>query len=111
LAPKHLQFRAGKAVLLARLEQYESAFRMVDELLTSSSEPRMRYMAACVYSLASRKDPKHRAEAIRLLTTARGGFRANDLKTDPDIDPIRDDPEVQKLIEPGEKTETSPGSK
>jgi hypothetical protein len=56
------------------------------------------YQLAGVYALLSRTRPGSRAEAIKLLTAAlRAGF--GHIESDKDLDPIRDTPEFQRVLE------------
>lgn len=99
LAPAVSEYRSGRAVVLARLKKYEEAIRAITKEMAVNPSTMVRYQAACVYAQAGKDNPTHKTEALRLLTAAiRDGFPATDLATDKDFDPIRGEPEFQRLL-------------
>jgi eukaryotic-like serine/threonine-protein kinase len=100
LAPTSSQYRTGLAVLHARLGECDEAIRRI-RLEQQQDKPIsvVWYHAGCVFALASRKQPQHKAEAIRNLKLAiQEGFTAEVLRTDPDLECLRTDVEFQKLL-------------
>jgi tetratricopeptide (TPR) repeat protein len=99
LAPANVEYRSGRAVLLARLKKYDEAVRAITKELEGNPSAGLRYQAACVYALSSRNTPAHKAEALKVLTTViRDGFPATELATDKDLDPLRGEPDFQRLL-------------
>jgi tetratricopeptide (TPR) repeat protein len=91
--------RSTRGVLLARLGNRESALADARASM-ADGRPKSIYRAACVYALTSRKEPKDRAEALRLLAEAlRQGFGVEYLEDDADLDPLRQDPAFKRILE------------
>jgi serine/threonine protein kinase/tetratricopeptide (TPR) repeat protein len=100
LAPERGQARAGRGVLLARLGRRDEALRDAREAERLDPRPEVLYQAAGVYALTSEKNPADRREAFRLLGAAlRQGHGFNLLEIDPDLRPIRGQPEYRRLLE------------
>jgi tetratricopeptide (TPR) repeat protein len=100
LAPERGQPRAGRGVLLARLGRRDEALRDVREAERLDPRPEVLYQAAGVYALTSEKVPADRREAFRLLGAAlRRGHGVDLLEIDPDLRPIRGQPEYRRLLE------------
>jgi tetratricopeptide (TPR) repeat protein len=100
LAPERGQPRAGRGVLLARLGRRDEALREVKEAERVDPRPEVLYQAAGVYALTSRQNAADRREAFRLLATAlRRGYGFDLLEIDPDLRPIREQPEYRRLLE------------
>jgi serine/threonine protein kinase/tetratricopeptide (TPR) repeat protein len=99
IAPTYGQALAGRAVLLARLGQRDEALRDAREAERVDPQPAVLYQAAGAYALTSRHHPQDRKEAFRLLAAAfRGGYGYALLRQDPDLEPIRSDPEFRRLL-------------
>jgi tetratricopeptide (TPR) repeat protein len=98
--PDYLGGRAGRGVLLARLGKRDTALADAAAVLKANPPPLIRYQVAGIFALTSETHPADRAEALRLLASA---FRDNEglsyVPTDPDLDPIRDDPDFRKLVD------------
>jgi tetratricopeptide (TPR) repeat protein len=91
--------RSTRGVLLARLGKRESAHADARASMTDG-RPKSIYRAACVYALTSRKEPKDRAEALRLLAEAlRRGFGVDYIEDDPDLDPLRQEPAFKQILQ------------
>lgn len=91
--------RAGRGVLLARLGRRAAAHTDAKEALRLSDEPSNLYQVAGIYALTSREAPEDRDEALRLLRSAlRQGFGHDLLRGDQDLDPLRQDPEFEHLL-------------
>jgi serine/threonine protein kinase/Flp pilus assembly protein TadD len=99
LYPEEASGRAARGVLLARLGKREAALRDAAEAQTGEV-PRLLYQVAGIYALTSRSHKEDRERAFPLLAGAlRGGFGYDLIATDHDLDPIRDDPQFQRLLE------------
>jgi serine/threonine protein kinase/lipoprotein NlpI len=99
LYPGFVPSRVGRGVVLARLGRRREAHDDARESLARDSKPQTFYQAANIYALTSRQNPEDRFQAFPLLSIAlRGGFGLDILDHDPDMDPIRDDPEFIRLV-------------
>lgn len=104
--PDFLPSRAGRAVLLARLNRRNEAHLDAERCLRQLNDPSVSYQIAGVYAQTSRTHPQDKVEAFRLLRFAlSNGFGHEDLATDPDLKPIRTDAEFEGLkqlfVKPG----------
>jgi tetratricopeptide (TPR) repeat protein len=100
LAPERGQCLAGRGVLLARLGRRDEAIRDARDAERLDPRPEVLYQAAGVYALTSEKTPADRPEAFRLLAAAlRHGHGFDLLEIDPDLRPIRGQPEFGRLVE------------
>ncbi len=98
--PDFVPARAGRGVLLARLGQREAAHKDAVECLARDNKPLTIYQLAGIYALTSPKNPEDRTQAFRLLSIAlHKGVGFDLLETDRDLDPIRDRPEFQRLVD------------
>ena len=87
-----------RGVLHARLGEVEAARTDGHAALDATVSPEVAYTVACIHSLISRHNPSEREEALRLLVGClKRGYGKERLSNDHDLDPIRDDPEFQKL--------------
>jgi tetratricopeptide (TPR) repeat protein len=98
LYPEWPQALGGRAVLLARAGRVPEALDDVKRLLQVDPSPFAYYQAAGVYALTA-DQPGHLREALRLLAKAlsRGEGYAY-IGNDPDLDPIREQPEFRTLL-------------
>jgi tetratricopeptide (TPR) repeat protein len=97
--PDYVPARAGRGVYRARLRQWTAALEDAREALLRDTSAANAYQVAGIYALTSRENADDRPEAFRLLTTAlRGGFGFDLLEADRDLDPIRQEPEFQRLV-------------
>src|SRR5262245_14136113 len=98
--PDYVPARAGRGVMHARLGNVKEALADAEETLKRDSTPRIVYQVAGIYALLDKSRPGSRTEAMRLLTLAlRGGFGHDHIETDSDLDPIRNTPEFQRLLD------------
>ena len=100
LAPDHVDARCSRGVYHARLGHVVEARRdAADALKVDSSAYRM-FQAAGLHAQLSKTEPKSKTEAVRWLARSlRAGFNNPALlKADHDLDPIRMDPAVEKLL-------------
>ena len=97
--PNYVPARAGRGVLHARLGQRQAALADAREAIQRDGSPFNTYQVAGIYALTSRQNPDDRHEALRLLRSALNrGFGRNLVEKDPDLEPIRSDPEFGQLI-------------
>jgi len=112
LAPERGQARAGRGVLLARLGRREEALCEAREAERLDPRPEVLYQAAGVYALTGQKNPADRREAYRLLAAAlRQGYGFDLIGIDPDLQPIRGQPEYRRLLEAARTLQSPPGAK
>jgi tetratricopeptide (TPR) repeat protein len=110
LFPEYVPGRASRGVLLARLGRREAALNDAQESLLRDTGPAVTYQVAGIYALTSRQHPEDQAEAYRLLGSAlRRGYGRELLAQDRDLDPLRDQPEFQRLIEATKTPRTGAG--
>lgn len=107
--PDSAAARAGRGVLLARIGKREEAHRDArDALLRDAKAPNL-YQVAGVYALTSKTHPEDRREAFALLWSAlKTGFGLDLVESDHDLDPVRKDPEFQKLVRSARALQASP---
>jgi tetratricopeptide (TPR) repeat protein len=100
LAPERGQCRAGRGVLLARLGRRDEALRDASEAERLDPRPEVLYQVAGVYALTSEQNAADRRAAFRLLAAAlRQGHGFRLLEIDPDLRPIREQPDYRRLLE------------
>jgi eukaryotic-like serine/threonine-protein kinase len=100
LAPQRGQVRAGRGVLLARLGRRDDALRDAKEAERVDPRPEVLYQTAGIYALTGQQQPADSREAFRLLAAAlRQGFGFDLIEIDPDLRPIRGQPEFRRLVE------------
>jgi tetratricopeptide (TPR) repeat protein len=98
--PDYIPARAGRGVLLARLDRREAAHKDAVDCLARDNKPLTFYQLAGIYALTSKTHPDDRKQAFRLLSVAlQRGFGFDLLETDKDLDPIRNRPEFKKLVD------------
>jgi serine/threonine protein kinase/Flp pilus assembly protein TadD len=98
--PDYVRGRAGRGTLLARGGKREAAHAEARAAQKLSKLPSLTYQLAGIYSLTSRQQPEDRQEALRLLSAAlTQGYGLNLLARDHDLDPIRQLPEFQRLVD------------
>jgi hypothetical protein len=92
--------RAGRGVLLARLGRRDEALRDAGDAERLDPRSEVLYQTAGIYALTSRTNPTDLKDAIRLLAAAmRQGYGLDLLEIDPDLRPIRGQPEYRRLLE------------
>jgi serine/threonine protein kinase/Flp pilus assembly protein TadD len=97
--PDYVPARAGRGVLLARTGKRDEAIRDAKDALLSDTRAPNLYQVGCIYALTARTHPEDRTEALRLLWGGlKTGFGLDIVDSDPDLDPIRDDPEFRRMV-------------
>jgi serine/threonine protein kinase/Tfp pilus assembly protein PilF len=97
--PESVLALGGRGVLLARANNRARALDDARACLLLDTAPPTLYQVACIYSLLSKRNPEDRLEAMHLLSSAlRNGFGLEMVGTDTDLDPLRSDPQFQKMI-------------
>jgi serine/threonine protein kinase/tetratricopeptide (TPR) repeat protein len=98
--PDFVPARAGRGVMYGRLGKWAEAKADAEAALKKDNTPANQYQVAGIYALLTKDDPKHLAEAVRLLRDAlRGGFGFEHLDADPDLDPIRQTAEFKTVAD------------
>lgn len=107
--PDHAAVRAGRGVLLARIGKRDEAHRDArDALLRDTKAPNL-YQVAGIYALTARSHPEDRREAFALLWSAlKTGFGLDLVESDRDLDPVRKDPEFQRLVRSARALQATP---
>ena len=97
--PGFVEGRASRGVLLARLGRTKEAVKEAEECVKLSSQPEIRYRAACIYALAAHGDPKLLRESRRLLASALiGGWGYQWVSIDDDLDALRKEAGFEGLL-------------
>jgi tetratricopeptide (TPR) repeat protein len=97
--PDNALARRSRGVLHARLGHWNEALRDAQEALDRDATLPSRYQVAGIYALCSSQDRQHVETAIQLLGEAlRGGYGADWLAKDEDLDPIREQPGFKRLL-------------
>ena len=107
LYPYHTEARAGRAVYLARLGEAKRAKEDAAIVLNEDPSSFRLYQMAGMYAQLSKTDKTGvaRQQALQHASKAfRTGFdQFKIIGQDPDIDPLRDDPEFKQLVEHAKK--------
>ena len=99
LFPDNTNLRMGRAVYLARLEQYDVALRDAEETLKQNRHPGVIYQAACIHAQVSRARPQHADIALRLLAQAISqGYGLEKIQSDVDLVPLQERDEFHNLL-------------
>jgi len=105
--PYYTDARSGRAVYLARMGEAKRAKEDAAIVLKEEPTPYRLYQMAGLYAQLSKTDKTGAARQQALQYAARAfrtGFAQFSLiAEDPDIDPIRNDPEFKDLVEHGKK--------
>ena len=99
--PESGLMRAARGVLAqARLSQNDAALHDAQSALQLDASATASYQVAGIYALLSRTDISHINKAISLLADAlRNGYGESLINVDKDLDPIRQKPQFQELIQ------------
>jgi tetratricopeptide (TPR) repeat protein len=102
--PEDAETRSRRGVLHARLKHWPEALQDARDALARQTTPQTSYQVACIYALCSTQEPGHAEKAVQLLADAlRGGFGAEWLDRDRDLDPIRESAGFKRLLEAATK--------
>jgi tetratricopeptide (TPR) repeat protein len=97
--PRDVESRAARGVLYARLGDRTKAAADAAKALEGNPRPAIYYQVAGIFARFAISDPDDRGEALRLLEIAlRGGFGHDLIESDPDLDPVRDDPRFAHML-------------
>jgi tetratricopeptide (TPR) repeat protein len=100
LYPEHAPARASLGTLRARLGRRGLALEEARAALALDASPQTLFQVAGIWALTSRQVPDDRRQAVALLSAAlRQGYGHDLLRTDTDLDPIRDDPLFRPLLQ------------
>jgi serine/threonine protein kinase/Tfp pilus assembly protein PilF len=100
LYPDNARARRSRGVLHARLGHWDAALQDARDALDRDASPPSRYQVAGIYALCSTQDRRHVETALQLLGDAlRGGYGADWLGKDSDLNPIREQPGFKRLLE------------
>jgi len=107
LYPTYTEARAGRAVYLARTGNGKRATADLDKVLAEEPTPFRLFQMAGVYAQLSKGDATgaNKQRALQLMAKAfRTGFEQYDkVAKDPDLAPVRDDPDFKALVEHAKK--------
>jgi serine/threonine protein kinase/Flp pilus assembly protein TadD len=100
LYPGFVRSRVGRGVVLARLGRRAAAVADAREALARDNRAETFYQAANIFALTSKQNPDDRREALPLLSIAlRNGFGLDFVDQDPDLEPVRKDPEFVRVVQ------------
>ena len=100
LYPDYASGRIARGVQYARLGNAAAAIADAAFVLKNDRSPATLYQTANIYALLSKTTPAHKATALAYLAMAlRGGFGFEYLEDDPDMKPIRESAEFQRVLE------------
>ena len=91
---------SGRGMLHARLKHWDAALSDAKEALNRGFTPVTVYQVAGIYAQLSTHNPEYKSEAITLLTIAlRAGFGFDHIDDDTELDPIRNTPEFERVLQ------------
>jgi tetratricopeptide (TPR) repeat protein len=101
LHPNRVRARDGRGILLARLGHRDAALRDAETALSLDKDAETFYRVAGIYAMTSREKSPDRGQALRLLAAAvaRDPTWLPIIPTDPDLGPIRAQPEFLALVD------------
>jgi eukaryotic-like serine/threonine-protein kinase len=103
LHPDHVPIVAGRGVVLARAGKRDAAVRDAKAALRNDTSPPNLYQVGCIYALTVKTHPEDKREALRLLWGGlRAGFGLDIVRTDTDLDALRDDPDFKAIVKDAE---------
>lgn len=110
LSPENELARAGRSVLLARQNRLDECLHDLEVLSQREQKlvPSILYQMGCAYALISPKRSESTQQAMRFLALAiRGGYGADVIASDPDLDPVREQAEFAALSTVAELTKST----
>ena len=109
LYPEYAPAVAGRGVLLARAGRRAEAIRDAEEALLRDSRAPNLYQVGCIYALTTRIEPADKLKAFQLLWAGlRTGFGLDIVDTDPDLNPLRAEPEFRRLVAAAKARQADP---
>lgn len=97
--PDHVNARAGRGILLARLGRTQEALVDARASLAASSHPENLFRVAGIYALVSKSNPQYMPESKRLLAQALlQGWGFQYLAIDDDLNSIRNQEEFRQVV-------------
>jgi tetratricopeptide (TPR) repeat protein len=99
--PDYVAAHMGLAVNLARIGEVGEAINEARYCLDGNRSAGMLYKIGSMYAIASKFQPDLKSEAFRLLreSVLKGFDNAKEFATDPDLDPIRNNPKFKGIVE------------
>lgn len=98
LFPEKAACVANRGVLHARASHSTEALQDAETALALEPSPEIRYQVACIHSLLAKPNNQHKQTAVQhLAKVLLQGYGGHFLSTDPDLAPLADDPQFQKL--------------
>ncbi|MDB5387912.1 MAG: tetratricopeptide repeat protein [Planctomycetaceae bacterium] len=98
--PEECSIIAARGVLLARLGRRDLALQDAERALQGNPSASIQFQVAGIYAQTSKQVPNDRARAVSLLASAlRQGIGTNLVDADHDLDPIRQDPQFQQVVQ------------
>jgi eukaryotic-like serine/threonine-protein kinase len=97
--PRSVAALTSRSVLLAKLGRRDEAVKDAQSSISLDDSAKTLFRAACTFALTSRREASDRDQAIRLLALAvrKDNSQLSHLDADPDLAPLRDHPEFQRL--------------
>src|SRR5262249_28818629 len=112
LYPDYVLARARPGIILARLAPREAPHPHPRASLPLDDRAATHYQVAGIYALTSQQQAEDRREAYRLLKGALlKGYGFDLLEKDPDLKPIRGEPEFSRLVEAARSLRTDTPTK
>jgi serine/threonine protein kinase/Tfp pilus assembly protein PilF len=103
VAPEDLNARGSRGVVLARIGRVEDARRDAEFCIQRSQSAFVSFQVAGILAQISRhthaKEDRGRALKLLAMSIRKGFDRLDEVAKDPDLGPIRDDPEYRRLAE------------
>src|SRR5262249_46457884 len=100
LFPHVAALHSSRGVLHARLKHRDAALKDAEDALEREDRPPIQYQVAGIFALTSRQHAEDKGEALRLLSAAlNAGYGFDLLDGDPDLEPIRKDPEFKRIVD------------
>ncbi|MFL5243389.1 MAG: protein kinase domain-containing protein [Gemmataceae bacterium] len=107
--PDSVLARGGRGILLARQSQRDDALTDAREALVLDPSPLIEYQVAGIYALTSKQNADDRTRALHLLSSAlRAGAGLEWVDDDHDLDPLRKDPEFQRVVKAARSLQPAP---
>ena len=97
--PEAAALRTSRGLFLARMGQRDRAAKDAEECVRLDPRPSTFYSVANIYAMCARSHSEDAKRAVGNLAIAlRGGFGAEFVEKDPDLDPIRTNPDFKQVV-------------